>query len=396
VTVQRVSVAQRRARLAVRHHLATTASAASVEDAVRGLVVFHATDPATVHLSARARVESCKQADVEHALYEARTLIRMLGMRRTMFVVPRELVAAVDAGSAQAIAARERRSFTRMLEQAGIASDGEAWLRRISTDVLAALEARGEAYTTELSADVPAMREQIHFGAGRKWAGSFSVGTRVLLILGAEGRIVRGRPRGSWVSSQFSWTPMHRWLPDAPAAPAMTTAQAQAQLARRWLARFGPGTIEDLKWWMGWTLAETRRALAAVAPVEVELEHGGTGLVLPDDLEPVPTPQPWVSLLPTLDATIMGWKQRDWYLGERGMELFDSAGNAGPSIWCDGRIVGGWAIRDGGEVVFRLFEDIGSEASEAVAEEAARTSHWLSAVRVIPRFRTPLERELIS
>jgi len=44
--------------------------------------------------------------------------------------------------------------------------------------------------------------------------------------------------------------------------------------------------------------------------------------------------------------------------------------------------------------VFRLLEDAGAEAVAAVEAEAERLAGWLGAVRVTPRFRTPLEREL--
>jgi hypothetical protein len=93
----------------------------------------------------------------------------------------------------------------------------------------------------------------------------------------------------------------------------------------------------------------------------------------------------------------MGWQERAWYLGEHRASCFDRSGNIGPTVWCDGRIVGGWAQRkDTGEVVVRLLEDVGGEAEQAVAEEAARVQAWIGAVRVTPRFRTPLERELSS
>jgi hypothetical protein len=390
--VRRISLEERRARLGLRHHLAAPARAATVEDAVRDIVVLHATDPATVYLSARARVESFQPADLERALYDDRTLVRLLAMRRTMFVVPRDLVPVVHAACSRAVALKERRRSVQILEQAGIAADGGRWLAEVEAATLKALEARGEATASQLSADVPALRRQIPYGAGRKWEGSFSVGTRVLTVLSAENRIVRGRPRGSWISSQYRWSPMARWLPDG--IDELPTAPAQADLARCWLRAFGPATPADLKWWTGWTMADTRRALAAVGAVEVELEAGGDGLVLADDVQRVAPLPPWVALLPTLDPTVMGWAERDWYLGPHRSAVFDIAGNAGPTVWCDGRIVGGWAIRDDGEVVFRLLDDVGTEATTAVEEEAARLGRWLGSVLVIPKFRTPLEREL--
>jgi hypothetical protein len=92
----------------------------------------------------------------------------------------------------------------------------------------------------------------------------------------------------------------------------------------------------------------------------------------------------------------MGWRARDWYLGVHQAVLFDSNGNAGPTIWADGRIVGGWAMRADGEVVTRLLEDVGREASQAVAAEAGRLTAWLQAARVVPRFPTPLHKELVG
>jgi hypothetical protein len=90
----------------------------------------------------------------------------------------------------------------------------------------------------------------------------------------------------------------------------------------------------------------------------------------------------------------MGWAARDWYLGPHRSALFDRNGNAGPTIWADGRVVGGWGQTAGAEVVYRLFEDVGREAVITIEREAERVSAFLGGVRVTPRFRTPLEHEL--
>ncbi len=96
--------------------------------------------------------------------------------------------------------------------------------------------------------------------------------------------------------------------------------------------------------------------------------------MLADDLEEVEPPTPCVALLSTLDPTTMAWKERDWYLGAAtARTLFDRNGNAGPTIWWDGRVVGGWSQRRDGEVVYRLLEDVGSEAESAV--QAGGSAH---------------------
>jgi hypothetical protein len=131
-----------------------------------------------------------------------------------------------------------------------------------------------------------------------------------------------------------------------------------------------------LRWWTGWTLRDVRAAVARVAAVEVDMD-GARGLALPDDLAPTKKPAPWVALLPALDPTTMGWKDRDWYLGPHRPLLFDSSGNAGPTIWVNGRIAGGWAVRPSGEVVTKLLEDVGRDAKKAVAVEAERMTSVL-------------------
>ncbi|HEV2786936.1 MAG TPA: crosslink repair DNA glycosylase YcaQ family protein, partial [Solirubrobacteraceae bacterium] len=149
------------------------------------------------------------------------------------------------------------------------------------------------------------------------------------------------------------------------------------------------------KWWTGWTMGLVKRALAQVETVEVRLTGGAAALLLAEDAEPVAAPASWVALLPALDPAPMGWQEREWYLGEHRASLFDRSGNIGPTVWCDGRVVGGWAQRkDSGEIVVRLLEDIGAEAERAVAQEAQRVRGWIGDARVTPRFRTPLEREL--
>jgi hypothetical protein len=384
----RIGIEQRRARLGVRHLLA--ARAVAVEQVAEALVALHATDPATVHLAVVARQRVPDGVGVERALYDDRVLVRMLGMRRTMFVVGSGLVPVIQEACTRDVAARLRKGLVQALAEAGKTAE---WLSEVEDSVVAALAARGAATAAELAADEPRLRTELLYAPDKSYGAAAYITTRVLGLLAADGRIVRGRPRGSWLSGQYSWSTMDAWL---PGSRAMWSAEAaRAELARQWLAAFGPAPVADLRWWTGWTAGQTKKALAEIGPAEVDLD-GVAGVALAGDLAPVAQPDPWVALLPGLDPTAMGWQARDWYLGGHAPAVFDRTGNVGPTVWCDGRIVGGWAQRASGEVVFRLLEDIGAEAEAAVAAEAARLQEWLGAVRVTPRFRTPLERELSS
>ncbi len=390
--VPRVGAAQRRARVALRHQLAPGARAATVAGVGAGLVALHGTDPASVFLAAQARAhQNPAPAEIEQALYADRTLVRMLGMRRTMFVVAADLMPVVQASCADEIALRQRRRYAQLLAQGGITGDAGAWLEDVAQSTARALAARGEATAAELAEDEPRLRTKIMMAEGKSYGGAQGVSTWVLFLLGAEGRIVRGRPRGSWTSSQYRWMPIEAWLPGGltrPRAPA-----ARAELLRRWLAVSGPATADDLRWWTGWTAGQVKAALAQVPCTEVDLE-GTPGFVLAGDEDPVPQAPPWVALLPALDPTVMGWQDRRWFLGEHGPALTDRSGNIGPTVWWDGRVIGGWAQRADGRITARLLEDAGAGAEAAVAAEAERLRGWIGSVRVTPRFRTPLEREL--
>ncbi|MFC5664740.1 winged helix DNA-binding domain-containing protein [Kitasatospora misakiensis] len=380
---------QRRARLGRRQLLAPAGRVARVEEVADAVVGLHATDAATVYLSACARLREPSAAEVERALYEDVSLVKLLSMRRTLFAVTEEFAPYVSAAAARPIALKERAT---LLKHLGEFAEGWSAARLAETEraVLAALAVRGEATTAELGADVPAMRETMVMSAGKPYEAKQSVGSRLLRMLASDGHVRRSRPRGSWLSSSYPWAPVEQW-------PELPEREAKAEVVRRWLAAYGPGSVEDVKWWTGWTLGAVRGALAEVGAVEVALAGGVVGLVLPGDEGPVAEPEPWAALLPGLDPAVMGWRGRDWYLRPGDVPaLFDRAGNAGPTVWWCGRVVGGWAQRADGEVVWRLFEDVGAEAVAAIVGEAERLRGWLGEVRVTPRFRTPLERELVA
>jgi hypothetical protein len=392
----RVSVAQRRARLVALHQLSSPA--ASVAAAADAMIALHATDPVTVYLSAWARTRCADTAEVDGALYAERRVVRMLGMRRTMFVVPAPLAPVVQRACTDDVSARLRRALERDLARGGPGgasaiggADAARWLRDVGEGTLAALAARGSASGGELAQDETRLRTLLVYEGDKAYGRSTSITSRVLMLLSAEGLIVRGHRRGGWSSGQFDWFPMQAWLPGLGAYP--DSHAARGELARRWLLSFGPAPASDLQWWAGWTAGQVKAALAALPVIEVDLD-GQPGVALDASLGEVPQGPPCAALLPALDPTPMGWQSREWFLGPHGPALFDRTGNIGPTVWWDGRVAGGWAQRSSGEVVFRLLEDAGSDAVAAIAAQAACLQSWLGELRVTPRFRTPLEREL--
>lgn len=388
--MHRIDVAERRRRLAVRHGLARRAHGAA--GTARSLVALHSTDPATVYLSVRARTGGLTTpADIEYSLYERRELVRMLAMRRTVFVVPVESVPVVQASTTERIARDQRARLLTHLRDLADVTDPDPWLADVEKSVLSLFAQRRAPWSAaELTAAEPRLKTALRMAQGKTYAANQNITSRVLLVLAAQGHIVRGKPIGTWLSQQYRWSLAEDWLPAKPAA--VDEPSARRELARQWLTTFGPAPISDFTWWTGWTLTQARQAIAATGAVEVDLGPG-PGFALPDDLDPTPDPGDWVALLPALDPTVMGWADRAWFLGDHKQSLFDTNGNAGPTIWANGKIVGGWAQRPTGEIAVKLLEEVG-EGAAAIAAEADHVAQWLAGVRVIPRFRTPTERQL--
>ena len=150
-----------------------------------------------------------------------------------------------------------------------------------------------------------------------------------------------------------------------------------------------------MQWWTGWTLGTTKRALARVGATEIDLD-GTPGWVAAGDVERVVSDESWVALLPGLDPTTMGWKGRDWYVDPAlAGRLFDRNGNGGPTVWVDGRAVGGWVQRKDGSIAYELLADVGAEAMSAIDGAAHDLETLLGDTRITVRFPAPIQAELL-
>ncbi|OBG20832.1 hypothetical protein A5765_22255 [Mycolicibacterium celeriflavum] len=380
------TVDERRARLARRHFLCEQAE--SVRDVAGRVVGLHTTDPATPYLSLWARLAGFTTADLDAELYERRTLVKHLAMRRTLWTVRAEDLPLIQVAASDRVADNERRRLIADAQKAGLCEDGDAWLDAAGAAVLRHLAENGPTNAKDLRAALPELAGTWDPAPGKRWGGETPLGPRILTALSVRGDIVRGPNEGKWTTSRPLWVPTAEWLVPADAVDEET---ARAALVRRWLAAFGPATVTDVKWWFGHTLTWARQALRDIGAVEVDLD-GAPGFALPDDFDVEPEPEPWCALLPGLDVTTMGWFDRDWYLGPHRSQVFDRNGNGGPTAWCDGRIVGAWGQDDDGRVEVRLLEDVGRCAHKALQRRADELTEWLDGVRINPRFPSPLSK----
>lgn len=185
------TVEERRTRLARRHFLAQPADQ-PISGVAAQFVGLHATDPATAYLSLWARIAGFRVADLDAALYDARTVVKHLAMRRTLWMVDVHDLAAVQAAASDRVAANERKKLIADVVRSGIATDGGAWLDAASAAVLAHLAEHGHANAREFRAALPELAGSYDPAPGKTWGGAGPISPRVLTVVGAEGHMVRG------------------------------------------------------------------------------------------------------------------------------------------------------------------------------------------------------------
>lgn len=368
-------------------------------DVTRAVAALHATDPATLHLSVWARMPAQPIRSVAAALRSAfeseRSLVRVLGMRRTLHGVPRELVPAVSALAKARLAGPQRKLARDLLVQAGLATEAtaETALELVARDILVAL-AGGDVTIEDLAGLVPAMAARVRFAEGKAYGGEAPIGRNLVEALGASGRTIRARAVGGWRTTKTTWAVYDRWLPEARS---QAPGEAYPEIVAAWLRAFGPATLDDAAWWTGLPKKDVQAALSTLGPrvVQVEVQGWkGTRFAWAGDLDG-PAEPVGIALLPALDPSVMAVTDRAPFLDPAWAgPLFDRSGNVAPTIWLDGRVIGGWACRKDGTVAFRILEESARGAATEVEAAARVLEEALDGEAVQPRFPTPLSKEL--
>lgn len=162
-------------------------------------------------------------------------------------------------------------------------------------------------------------------------------------------------------------------------------------MVARWLGAFGPGTVADLTWWLGSSVAGVRRAFADVGAIEVDLDgevgygrhrRHRSGRAMGGCSRPSTRP-PWAGRVATGTSAPTRIS-------------CSTPTNAGPTVWWDGRVVGGWRQHETGDVEPQLLEDIGADGRAAIEKEAVGLTRWFAGTRVLPRFPSPLSKTMPS
>ena len=269
----------RRARIARRHGLHPDHRFDSIEAATVGMTALHATEVSTPYISLHARMDHLIVDDVDRALYDDRSIVRTMAMRRTLWIVPRDLLPAVSGSAGRRVADEQRRLLVKETADLEFES-GADWIADAARRVIDTLTGQ-ELSARQLRDALPDLGGTFTAAPGTKWSTEVPVMRRLLTMLTASGDIVRGHNDGPWRTPRPLWTSMAGWLGEE--LEPTTPEAGYAAIVGRLLWTFGPASEDDIVWWLGSTKGAVRSALAAVEALGVELDDGTTGWVLPDD-----------------------------------------------------------------------------------------------------------------
>ncbi len=349
-----------------RHRLDRRAPPGSLVEVTRDLCGVHAQLAASAELALWARVDGLARDDVRAALEDERTLVKTWAMRGTLHL----------------LTADDLPLFVAVLGP-NWDDPGGAWLRgfgvtreqydAILTGVPRALGARPK--TREQLADRlgeiggPDLREKLLSG----WGALLKPSAR-------RGDLAFGPNRGRNVT----FVRPDRWLGRPPRR--VDRDEAQREIVRRFLAVYGPANADDLRRWLGMSVAALKRMLRAVEDelVEVDVDGSPASLLAADlsELKAAPRPKS-VRLLPAFDPYVVGFRPRSLLVDpEHEARIFRPQAWFSPVVLVDGRAAGIWEReRKGGRLEVRIepFARLSAATRRAVAEESDRLGEFLDA-----------------
>jgi hypothetical protein len=326
------------------------------------------TPPGSAALAFQARVADLPPGAVGDALAETKTLVEVLGMRISPYVVPTRDAAVFTLGA--------------------LPADEESLRATLAAHVPTLKEA-GVTATEALEQAVEAARAELDDGARSRGALSAGMTRRLPEALSTWCRACNARHvqeslfrlvgvRGAFVIARAGRDSVYvrtdRWL---DAVPDGDPAEARAELLHRYLRCYGPSTVEHFAAWVGIATAEARRSWDRMADrlVRVDLD-GRRAWAHADDVARLESPPKaaGVRLLPLYDA-YLDQRDRATLLPDKALHhrVWKILGNPG-AVLADGQIVGTWRLRKQGKrlmVAVEAFDSLSRRVRAEIEAEAA-------------------------
>jgi hypothetical protein len=200
--------------------------------------------------------------------------------------------------------------------------------------------------------------------------------------------LIRGIPKKGWKSNIHTYYRFDEYFPDI-ALNVKDETKAREIIVGKYIAAFGPVTLNDIVWWTGFPKGQINKILDRfqdnLCHVEIT-DNEKDFLMLSTDLSRIsivslPT-KPIMNLLPSLDPYLMGYKDRERYLDLQNYNMiFDRSGNATNSILLDGRIIGVWDLIEPFVKIF-LFNNVNEKIMNEIHSKAKKIGEFISGNKI--------------
>ncbi len=343
-----------------RHHLVKPAPAGRLLDVVSASCGMQAQVMSAAQLALRARMRGLSAPEIERALWQDRTLVKVWCMRGTLHLLPaRELPLYVAALKPYRLKQEQRWMARYGVDVAAIEVMAEAVFAALSDTPQTRREV-SQAILPRLRKNAPQIRELLEHG----WGG---LGKYVCL----QGNLCLGPNQGQ----EATFVRRDLWLKDWEEIPG---EMAEEWVLKRFLRAYGPATVQDFAAWAGMAVRDASqiwgRLQDAVCTVEVE---GVRAAILECDLHALQNAalaDEEVRLLPHFDVYLLGHRSKSHLVNETYYKrVYRAAGWISPVVLINGRIAGVWSQRKRGESLHVSVEPFGrlSRSQRAAIETCA-------------------------
>ena len=279
-------------------------------------------------LSLWTRRRKTTRGEVKAALWTTRELVKTTSLRRTLHLLPADDYGLYIAAMRDWSMTQTRSLLTRI----------GASPKHVDTMIDVVMDALADGPKTQQ--DLLARAKKNAAKGMRKWLRFAWSAMRPAIL---EGLIVYGEPRGA----EATFVRVDQWL---PAQKTVDAAGARVELARRFLAAFGPATHRDFSKWSGLPTSVTKPIFDALAdelaPVRLD---DGVSLVLRSDLKALAAAEPdrAPKLLPAFDTFLLAHQSKDHLVEKRFYKrVYRNQGWLSPVVIAGGRIVAVWFLEE--------------------------------------------------
>lgn len=345
-----------------KQHLTNNSKIDNLIRVTENLCGLHATGTMEPYLALFARMPRFHKKDLEKELYVNKTLGRIRGIRKTLFIHTKKMIPIINSSTKHLII----KLFEKYLNYRDISLKD---YKNLSTDILNLINKR-EMSTSEIK---KVLNSQKDIGA-------------IISVMCDEMVLIRTKPIKSWKDRRIRYAPFKDYFPEIN-INRYNEEEALKILVKNYLKSYGPSTETDIVWWTGINKSKIRRALDQFRDEIVTIKISPLShdfLILQTDIEKLNdltlTRENTINFLPQLDPYLMGYKDRERYIEINNYEyVFDRSGNVTSAILLDGRIIGVWDVTEKPDPMVKVlfFSKIDENILDKAYKEAYRIGEFI-------------------